>query len=484
MQKSVRCSNGHHTLIFNIEEINTNIATNKSTVSWSIQLSADSSWSFDMIGSTITAVINGTTVYNQYAQRSCTGGTTVTYASGTIEIEHNANGSKTTSFSCSYSQSSSSYYTPGNASLSGELSLTDIPRKATITSATNFTDEQNPTINYSNPAGSYVYKLVACIINPSNNNVLVSEKELNKTGTTYTFNITDTERNLIRAEMKTLNKMNVEFRLKTWITNSNDNLYIDSITKECTIVNAQPLIGTISYEDIDSSITNITKNNQLIVQNKSNLNVTFTAGTLKKSATLSKYEFTFNGVTKSSTSSSGTINFGKVNVSSSQNLSVTMYDSRGNKSTKTIKVNVLEYKEPSALVTLERLNNYEDETYLTVDGTISSLNGKNSMTIKYRYKESGGTYNSYQTIEDNTKYTLTLDKNKSYIFNILINDLLNGKYDNDHVLNKGVFPLFIDIDKNSVGINCFPKKEKTIEIEGEMYYNGVLIPGIEVVSEW
>ena len=63
-------ANGHHTFTLNVNETYVSGgAENYSTVSWSFQISGGSSWQFYTIGSTITITINGTTVYNQYAQR-------------------------------------------------------------------------------------------------------------------------------------------------------------------------------------------------------------------------------------------------------------------------------------------------------------------------------------------------------------------------------------------------------------------------------
>jgi hypothetical protein len=87
------------------------------------------------------------------------------------------------------------------------------------------------------------------------------------------------------------------------------------------------------------------------------------------------------------------------------------------------------------------------------------------MKIEYRYKVSGGSYpNSFSAIGDNSKQILSFDKNQSYIFQIVVTDAFGATYDKEHVLGKGVFPLFIDTAKNSVGINCFPKGEKTLEV--------------------
>jgi hypothetical protein len=132
---------------------------------------------------------------------------------------------------------------------------------------------------------------------------------------------------------------------------------------------------------------------------------------------------------------------------------------------------MLAYENPKATVELQRLNNYEDETYLTVDGSVSSVGGKNTMTIQYRYKLSGGSYGSFATIADRAKQTLSLDKNNAYIFNVIVTDKFGETFNGEYVLNKGVFPLFIDTVKNSVGVNCFPKEENSFEVNGFNMYN-------------
>ena len=119
------------------------------------------------------------------------------------------------------------------------------------------------------------------------------------------------------------------------------------------------------------------------------------------------------------------------------------------------------------------MNNYEDETYLTVDGLVSSVLDKNTMTIQYRYRLSSGSYGSFATIGDRVTQTLSLDKNNIYIFNIVVTDIFGSKFDGEYELYKGVFPLFIDTEKNSVGINCFPKKENSLEVNGKDLYDFV-----------
>jgi hypothetical protein len=180
---------------------------------------------------------------------------------------------------------------------------------------------------------------------------------------------------------------------------------------------------------------------------------------------IAKYVVECNGK-KVEKTSSGDFSIGAVNSANNLDLKLTVTDTRGLSSSKTIKVTMLAHSQPTAVVTLERLNNYEDETYLTVDGSVASVNSKNTMAIKYRYKQSGGAYGSYVNTADRQKNTLSLNKNNSYIFNVVVTDAFGSTFSKEYVLDKGMFPLFIDTAKNSVGINCFPVNEQSLEVNG------------------
>ena len=230
--------------------------------------------------------------------------------------------------------------------------------------------------------------------------------------------------------------------------------------------NETPTINAFDYIDANSDVVAVTGDNTQIVQNKSMLQARFHSATPNYGAGgIQSYVIECNGISKGGYDA-GAYDIGVIDSARNVNLTLTAYDSRGLSASKTITVNMVAYEKPKATVVLERLNNYEDETYLTVDGTVSSVLGKNTMTIKYRYKASGGGYNSFTTIADRAKKTLSCDKNNSFIFNVVVTDIFGEKFDAEFVLNKGTFPLFIDTEKNSVGINCFPKYEKSFEING------------------
>ena len=229
--------------------------------------------------------------------------------------------------------------------------------------------------------------------------------------------------------------------------------------------NEIPSINAFDYIDSNSAVVAVTGDNTQIVQNKSMLQARFHSATGNYGASIQSYILECNGICIGGYDA-GAYDIAVIDSARDVNLTLTAYDTRGLSASKTITVKVVAYEAPKATVELERLNNYEDETYLTVDGSVSSVLGKNTMSIQYRYKQSGGGYGSFTDISDRAKQTLSLDKNNSFIFNIVVTDIFGEKFDAEFVLNKGTFPLFIDTEKNSVGINCFPKYEQSFEING------------------
>lgn len=233
-----------------------------------------------------------------------------------------------------------------------------------------------------------------------------------------------------------------------------------------------PTINGFDYIDNNSSTVEVTGDETKIVQNKSILLVRFHEATPNYGAgKISQYYIECNGK-KANGDKAGAYNLNTIDSSTDVDLTLTVVDSRGLSSSKTIKVSMVSYSEPSFIASVKRLNNYEDETYLKVDASIASVNGKNKIEVlQYRYKLEGGSYGEdYYSIEDNKTYTLDLDKNNIYIFEVILKDSLGSIKVDTVALNKGVFPLFIDTVLNSVGINCFPKETNSLEVNNLNVY--------------
>ena len=284
--------------------------------------------------------INGTTTSaSKYIQITYNSNTMAMTA--TTRVDHSANGSKSIVISASGSISGASL---DSTTCSATVILDTIPRQATITAAPDFTDEQNPTITYSNPAGTAVTSLQACIsLDGSTDNI--AYRNISTTGTSYTFTLTSAEKQVLYNATAS-NSRQVLFYVRTVIGGST---YLSSLPKTFSIVNASPTFAAanVTCADSNTGVTDFTDDPTCIVRNQSNLKVTYTAATANKGATISKYEFMLNGVTKTSTTAGGTIDFGKIDSASDLTLTVKVTDSRGNYTSVPKTIHCVDYAAPS-----------------------------------------------------------------------------------------------------------------------------------------
>ena len=433
---------------------------NTSTISWSLKGAGNAQSSWYNAGN-FKVVINGTTAYSSSTRIKLYNGTTV--ASGTFTITHGSDGTKTFTASAE----AGIYTVAVNCSGSGSWSLPTISRAATITQAPNFTDEQNPTITYSNSAGNAVTSLQACI-SLTGSTADIPYRNIDKTGTQYTFNLTTAERNTLRAASPNSNTLNVIFYVKTVI---NGSTYYSTLNRTMTIVNAAPTISGVSYEDTNATTTAITGNNQKIIQNNSTVSFTFASLAALKSATLSKIEITVNAVKvttalSGSSVSSRTISYGTINSSSNLAASITLTDSRGNTTSTSVNINMLAWSLPTAIISCARKNNFYSETDLTVNADYASLGGANTITIQYQTRQQGsGSWSALQSLQDDVQVTITLDNTKAWDIRVIVTDRL-GSSTYTVSIDKGIPIVYFDRLNRSIGFNCFPKNESSVESEG------------------
>lgn len=343
----------------------------------------------------ITVVIDGETVYSVTTRFQLYKDTVL--KSGYKTITHNNDGTR--SFSASVS--AAIYSAAVNCTGSGSWTLDSLPRQATLTAAPNFNDEQNPTITYSNPAGNSVSSLQACI-SLTGAQADVPYRDISKTGTSYTFTLSDTERATLRNATPNSNSLSVTFFVRTAI---GGNTFHSTIQRTMTITNGNP---TLSPTVVDSNATTkaLTGDANKLVKYYSNAAYTIGASA-KKGASLSSQKVTHNGSTK--TTATGTYN-----AVEGASFAFEAKDSRGNVSTKTVTKTLINYVKLTC----------NQKVRITVDGTATiSVNGNyfngsfgavaNTLTVQYRYKTSGGTYSSWTAItatKSGNTYTATATK--------------------------------------------------------------------------
>lgn len=399
------------------------VSTNKSTISWTLKGAGTASSSWYMAGN-FTVVIGGTTVYDKDSDYRIKlyNGTKV--ASGTTTISHGTDGKK----SFSVSVKAGIYTYAKNVSGSKTFTLDTIPRAATISSAPNFNDESNPVLTYSNPAGSAVSSLQACIANSDGSTIYAAYRDITKTGTSYTFNLTDTERTALRKACASANSMTVRFYVKTVIGGETFRKYS---AKTLSIINATPTLSP-TVVDTDSKMIELTGSSSKIVRYFSDVKVTIGAAA-KKEATVSSKSCVNGSTTKTADGTFSNI--------TSNSFVFSVKDSRGNTASKTLTPTMVNYVKLTCAVKDLKVSTGGVMNF-SVEG--NCFNGSfgavtNTLAIQYRYKAEGGTYSDWITTtatKSGNTYSASgtvsgLDYKSTYVFQARAADsIYDGTYQN------------------------------------------------------
>ena len=442
------------------------VANNNTTINWSISaVGGKSSW----YRSNPTGVyINGNCVYYNGTRVQQYKGT---IASGSYTIGHNSEGNA--SFSASVS--SAIYSASTNCNGSGSWSLPQIARASQPSCIT----WPNTTENIGD-IGSTITIHMNSHSSAFTHTVRYSFYDLNETiATGVKDNCRWTIPDSFYSKMPNLNSSWGTIYADTY--NGSTKIGTKSVKFTCNVSNANPTINKIDYYDSNQKTSDITEDNQIIIRNNSNLEFKLTNLIALKYATLSKVEILLNGITKSATLSgssvpSQVINFGIVNSSSNLTASISVIDSRGNRTSYSKDITIVDWVQPSAIINCQRENNFYSTTHLTVDGNISSLNDKNEMTIQYQYKKtSDPDYSSLKTIQGNTQTSFDIDNKYPWNVRVIISDKLASTSYNLFV-DKGIPIVYFDRLLSSMGVNCFPKYDNSFEangvsLSGKVLYN-------------
>lgn len=407
------------------------VGTNTSTVSWTLSCTGGTNnWYAER---TLYVVINGKAVVNKTARVERYKGT---IATGTTKITHNTDGTK--SFSASVS--AAVYGSSVNCTGSKNFTLNQIPRAAIITSADSFNDEQSPVLKYSNPAGTAVSSLQACIASTDGSTIYIPYRDIAISGTSYTFDFTDDERSSLRQLTMNTKSLEVKFYIKTVI---GTNTFYSSLQKTLTIVNAEPHVSLVTWAE-DSLTESLLGTDDGIILGISTIAYdVFRKG--QKYAEITGQHIT-NGTATASTP------FGSFPNATSATTTATVTDSRGNTTTVLHTVGtVVNYINPTANL---RYSNVSVEGRVDLDFSGNYYSGNfgstpNTLTIEYRYKPNDGDWTAYQTLADvsisnntySASYTLSgLDYRKSYTIEYRLTDKIKTITSNSVDIN--FVPLF------------------------------------------
>ena len=387
---SAKTQNGsgtHYLLLYAKSSPNT--TTGIHTVTVQTKLASNSGTFYGYSTTTSTGTINGTQAFSvskmpnaawsgKNAIASDMGGGTAfsqsfTLGSGSVDVDCTNGLAKDIAIQgYYYFNNDGATYTPPKGTkftVNATVTLPAIPRAAEITAAPDFNDEENPTITIKNVMGTNATKLETCIAYQGSDGTWTSAavpyREItDKTATSYTFNLTETERNALRALVPNSSTLAVSFYIKTTI---GSNTFTKSVAKTMSIINANPTITWSSVEEQDTDVLKSeVKDLGVFLKGISDVKIT-TTPTMKKSATLKSIKYTHNGASLVTNPATFT------NIATNS-FSCTVTDSRGNTATSSHTVALLDYILPNASNLKIYRDTAVDPKKIKIDATINYFN--------------------------------------------------------------------------------------------------------------
>lgn len=342
-------SKGHHVFTLIVNEDSTNIETNKSSGTYTFQISPiQTGWNWSGWGNNISysGSIGGTTFSGTIPQYN--GSSTITLSSGSFEIEHNTDGNKTIAISFSVTDNTGANYTCGNASASGEMTLTYIPRKTNFTEPdywVNIGDVSKfATVKPASPTFTHSLKLTigegfTKYINGNTgewSDTEIKFPTIFKEGTNEMDLYFDAKNDLY--SLFTTSGTNSTLELTTYNGDNDLGISTANLTISVDFLKCTPTVKTSSVYDLTDSTYTLTSDHERIVAHESNcqLSLTFSPSAEEDTETkiislkINGVDYTTQGITSLET---------PIGTLSSDTIRVDLVNSRSIPNTVMIKIN-------------------------------------------------------------------------------------------------------------------------------------------------
>ena len=395
------------TLRFNWSQSSQSIANNNSVVSWNLQLIASGGSISSSASKSWSVTVNGSN-YSGTNTVGVSNGQTKTLASGSTTIAHNADGTK--SFSFSFSQQFDINYSGvgwiGTKSGSGNGTLTTIPRTSSV-SSTNANIGENITITINRASSSFTHTL--------------SYSFCNLKGTIAT----KTSSTSVSWKLPTTFYAQIPNSKSSWGTITCDTYSgstkigsstcrFDVYVKESA--NKPGISATVV--DVNDTTKALTGDENKLIRYYSKAKFKLTASP-KNSSTITTRSVFYNGTTyKGGSENSWIANFSEV-VSGSYKFTVT--DSRGFSNSLTVNKTLIEYVKLTCYMTVTNPT-ATGECTININGNYFNGNfGSTNNTLSVQYKINDGEWtNATVTLSGNT-YKATanitgMDYTRAYSF--------------------------------------------------------------------
>lgn len=355
-----------------------------------------------------------------------------TIEEGTQTIYHNIDGTKTFSYSFEETYDAMKPHASGTGTLDALLG-----QKATITYAPYFSDEQNPTINYTNPQGNNVESLQACIALYDSKSgewhaTGAPYREISKTGSSYTFNLTNAERKALRKAVTWGSTVNVRFYVRTTLKGQ---YLFSNMARNMGLVNHAPTISPV-IKDTGSVSIGLTNDPTKVIKYFNVMSVDMRAAAQKEAILTSQAVTCGDKVLSSEGTASLT---GSLSYVESGDFKCEVRDNRGIWTTQTVSLDLIEYFKPTCAFELQAPTTTGNMTFTASGSFFNDYFGDagvakhNTLSIKYRHKIEDGAFGAWVTVPaanisiDGNDYEFTqtisgVDYIKAHTIELIVDD--------------------------------------------------------------
>lgn len=429
-----------------------NIANNYTPVSWKLQLiSSNSSARISSTASKDYSVTTNGTTKSGTNTVGLSGGATKTLASGSLNIKHDSNGTKT--FNYSFSQEFAITYSGesiGTISGSGSGTLNTIPRGSVLGSISAFTIGNAINIPITKYSSSFTDTLTISVGG-------TTIKTINDITNGYDVTFTSTELTNIYKKLPSATSGTFTFKLTT--KNGSTTIGTSTKTVKGTIPSTiKPSISSVSLSEYVSGIASTFGS---YIQGKSRISGTINASAGSGSS-IDSYKIVINGATYTSK----TFTTGVLKTSGSNSYTATVIDKRGRSATLSGTFSVLAYTEPTiskfTVVRSDADGTDNDEgAYAKVNAsaTITSLSSKNTKSFVLRYRTKGSSswtnveaYTSGYTYTATNKIVPNINVDSSYDFQLVATDYFNSDDPTERAVSLSTAYTILDIKADGTGI--------------------------------
>lgn len=391
--------------------------------------------------------------------------------SNTVIVPHNEDGTKQCNIRVTGGISGTSY-TSTRAENTVNLETNIV--KATILTAPDFTDLENPTITFSNPKG---YPLQFKIEDRTGyNNLIVTDKLVDYEGDSYTFNLTNEQRDILRNASQNYTDFPMRFTVSTYIpAESETPTYFSWLDRTMHVTAGSPDFFEFSFEDSNTYTASITGDKSKFIQHYSKFRV-YVANEDKmvtyKDADGKGYSLIVGDKSDYQPyTETLDVVFSEINTEIMiYNIRVTAFDSR-NKYTivdKPVTMYPYDVKRNTVKIYAYRQNAFSGVLVVNVEGTYNPVvvNGinKNSISVILKYRILNSTdpwiveeYDAYSRTDGifTDSRTFNVDANYNYELEISVSDKFDAIGDTYEDKSYS-YPIFYVDDDYRIGINMVP----------------------------